>query len=160
MSLKSQFLAPRFFLALSLLVVCGCEPRGETKTLQQVLELARNAFEQAKGGSVALDPEISGVVSKLTSNFEILLTSTDMSAVQAKCGEIADALAQVVTRAGFTARPAFGELINEFRTLGSAAPNGGTADFAANNRAPLRLLVARTYRLLASELAATRFQVS
>ena len=136
------------------LIVSGCQPRGETKTLKQVVDDARLQYRSADQD--ALDPDITTTLTSVTGNLEKLVASVSTEQAPAageigKQGEqVADALLSIVRRCGFTVRPAMGELISQYRMLGSSG---------SVNAGAVQLLVGRTYTLLSSELETTRFRL-
>ena len=142
------------FLSILLISFCGCEPRGETETLQTVFSLAKNRFVEAR----AKAPIPAGS----TSEVEVRLKQVeDGLALIVAPGEkfqpkefeaLLDQLSWLVDRSGYTTRPAFGEIMSQYRELSfSAHPSASTAR--------IKLLAARTYTLLSQELETTAFRV-
>lgn len=153
----------------------GCAPRGETKSTDQVLELARSNFEVAlasnekrttqSGADSDVMPmikdllvsveglaEIGSVGNELNGSKLTPLSAAERQKVVELSGTAAASLATLTQRAGYTARPAMGSLANQFRSMHfqSSVPP----------REALNLIVARVYHLLASELNATAFKVA
>ncbi len=125
--------------------ISACGPRGETRTLDDVLQSSKQRFTNAQGASIpqtqaAILKEIPGRLEQLAG------AATPQSAKTA--GEVADLLSSLISHAGYTARPALAEIVTQYRMLPTAQASA----------AP-RLLVARTYSLLASELETTHFAV-
>jgi hypothetical protein len=69
-------------------------------------------------------------------------------------GDIANSLNGLITRSGFTVRPAMAELISQYRTV--AADTASKVSIGAPN---LKLLAARTYSLLTAELSTSQFRL-
>ncbi|RMG42759.1 MAG: hypothetical protein D6719_05530 [Candidatus Dadabacteria bacterium] len=129
-----------------LALLAGCAPRGETRTLDQVLESARGRFEKADRSSVA--PEAGTQLSRIEGHLKRL---ADGEGAAEELNAVADELGSLIPMAGFTNRPALTELGNQYRQLSSSSNRSSGA---------IRLLVARTYRALASEIETTKFRVA
>ena len=87
--------------------------------------------------------EVAGLLSEL----DAMLKNPEGEAAR-RAPVVGDRLSALVKRAGYTARPAFHELTNQFRML---------SETGKGNPGAVKLLVSRTYGLLASELETTRF---
>lgn len=137
---------------IALAFVSGCAPRGESHTVDEILTDARTGYmtvfasragdykEQLKGLTASLD-KLAGIGG-----------GGDARSIS---GGIAESLQALIDHAGFTVRPAMGELINQYRVVAT----NGSRDLSIG--APnLKLLVARTYTLISSELKTTQFKIS
>ena len=155
---KLRFKTLILVLCLCLISLVGCGPRGETKTLAEVLSLAKESFAQAVAH--VSDAQVKAQVSEVSTNLEKILADSASAngnagaAVSTSTVAIADKLGELVKVAGFPTRPAMGELATQFRVLSTDAGKG------AVNPARVKLLAARTYSLLASELETTQFSVA
>ena len=139
--------APKVIVCIVALLCFGCT-RGETKTLSDVYSLSKTRYESAFSMSIEKD-----TVAKLKSVTAVLdKLALASSNYEADAKEVAGLLTSLGGNVAYTVRPALFELIAQYRTIGSGK---GSA-----NPAALRLLAARTYALLASELETTRFRVS
>lgn len=130
---------------LGVLVACG--PRGESKSLDELLGAAKQRFSRADAQQ--LDEAVGKQVQRLQAQLAILEQ-------QDKFGPgpfliIAQELSALEEHAGYTSRPSISELTDQFRLLGSEV---GQADSAK-----VKLMLSRAYNLLASELETTRFSV-
>lgn len=132
-----------FLLALT---VSSCAPRGETKNLDQILDNARVRYQEAFDAGMQGEGDLQTKLASLSSALEKLLASTDT----ALAGEVEDSLRGLILHAGFTTRPAMNELSSQYGLLGEEL-----------NVSPERkkLLISRTYRMLARELESTRFRL-
>lgn len=127
----------------AVMIVSACSPRGETRSLDQILSGAKERFSASTAAN--LDAETNAALNKLVDGLK-----------QLESGQVADAFAeqsaemlgQLEGRAGYTSRPAMRELVGQFKGLTASSGAGAT-----------RLLVARTYNLLASELETTHFAI-
>jgi len=136
--------------AMLLCLVFGlsaCAPRGETKSLDQVLADAKERYSATNLNGV--NPDASGAVQTAVSKMNQIEAGFVAASLPEQAKEISDALRQVEPRAGYTSRPALDELIREYRELNPKT-----------EAATAKLLVARTYNWLSSELETTRFGVN
>jgi hypothetical protein len=132
--------------------VVGCGPRGESHTVEQILTDARAKYQSMAGN---IPGETSAALKFLTSSLDRLAGIGGGGDAKAVAAEIATALTELSTKAGYTARPAMAELINQYRVI-----SNDSAVKASIGSANLKLLAARTYALVASELATTQFKIS
>ena len=139
--------------------ITGCQPRGETKTVREIVELSQERYAAVGSELTSLSPDVSSALGKVTSHLESLLGAVskqegavDIRELGARPVEVATLLEQLLTRAGYTARPALDQLSQQYRMLGSTGEHAVSA-------ATLELLVSRTYGTLASELESTKFRV-
>lgn len=128
-----------------LIALSSCAPRGESKSLSEVFEAAKTRYTTARSGAQGI-AELQSLESTLSS--WVSKPSYDGAR------KISDTLRTLIVKTGYTSRPAMGELIEQYQTIGF--------DKSAMKISPSRvkLLVARTYNLLASELETTAFRVS
>lgn len=138
---------PLLLIALCL-AAAACEPRGETRSLSDVFETSKRRFTDSKSANVPQGP--SAALQAIPPLIEQLATQLGPQSPKI-AGEVADLLNSLVDHAGYTSRPGFTELINQYRMM--------TIQRSEGEQAAARLLVARTYSLLASELETTRFSV-
>jgi len=138
------------FLSIALTVVAlqGCLPRGETHTLDQVLKDARSQYASVDKKGIPSD--LSPSVDRLATLLQEIGDASDVNSLGAKTKEVSGILASLTLRAGYTSRPSLGELASQYRTFSI----GGD-----ETRAKAKLLVARTYSLIAGELQTTKFGV-
>lgn len=139
------------FTALVLITVCllaaGCRPRGESKSLDQVLEAARTRYHSA--GLDNVPGEFRSSLEKLAGQLQEMEGSGNLEDLKDYSARVLEQLEPLEAAAGLTAQAAFSEIEKQYRELSAAE--------GELNRASLRLLLARTYNLLASELESTRF---
>lgn len=117
-----------------LVALSACEPRGETRTLEQIHTDSKDRFQKVE--SAAINPEAKNLVSKASK----FLAAPDAAGTK----DMAIVLEQLSPHASATNRTSIAELANQYR-----ASNGSGA--------ALELLNARTYGLLASELETAKF---
>lgn len=137
--------------AASLALVSGCAPRGEAHSVEQILNDARSAYSEM-GQDVA--PDVATSLKSLTGSLDKLAGLGGGGDARQVSASIADGLNSLMTRSGFTQRPAMAELINQYRSLSNAT--GAPTALGAPN---LKLVVARTYTILTSELTSTKFKL-
>ncbi len=127
----------------------GCQPRGESRTLDQIYSDARSSYVSGSGNASG---EVKGALTELAAQLESLATQgqagTDATKV---AGSVAASLDGLMGKIGVTARPAMAELINQYRMA-----SANTSETAGSPS--LKLLVARTYTLLATELRTANFR--
>ncbi len=138
-----------FVLTTLILAVQACSPRGETYSLQEVLNGAKVEYKAA-----LLRIHSPEVASSLSEVEQLLIKlegpQPDQEGASA-ARSVAAALTTLVPKAGYTTRPAMGQIIDQYRVLGEKKAGEQVT------QAQLKLLVSRTYSLLASELAGTHF---
>ena len=135
----------------SVALVSGCAPRGESHSVEQILADARNGYMEvysAVGGDTAASLKF------LSASLDRLAGIGGGGDAKVVSSEIATALRDLGGKVGYTVRPALAELVSQYSTIAEGA------DKAASIGAPnLKLLVARTYSLMTSELKTTQFKV-
>lgn len=142
-----------FLVALSMCgVIAGCAPRGESRTVDQILSDARAAYQDTATKASAND---AASLKNLSASLDRLAGIGGGGDAKAVSSEIAQTLTGLSTKAGYTVRPAMAELVSQYRSVSEDAQ--GSASLGAPH---LKLLVARTYSLIASELKTTGFKVS
>lgn len=132
------------------LSLVSCGPRGETKTLDEVLQLAKERFNRVS--SVTTGTDAAANIKSLMGMLNSASSMDSASAVQ-QLTQIADALTALVSHASYTVRPAMTEIINQYRVMAAMNSNGYPS------AGQIRLLVARTYGVLASELETAKFGI-
>ncbi|MCB0317678.1 MAG: hypothetical protein KDD56_02910 [Bdellovibrionales bacterium] len=134
-------------ILISVPVFTACAPRGESKTLEQVLKSSQERFSKAnqRAGTVV----VADVLSQTKDHLETLL-SQQVNGQDKLMYETANLLAKLTENAGYTSRPAMTELVSQYRELGHIG-NAGQNE--------VTLLVSRTYSILASELETTKFKL-
>jgi hypothetical protein len=141
-----------FAAGVAFALVSGCAPRGESHTVEQILTDARSSYQSVAGNAPA---ESSAALKFLTAALDRLAGIGGGGEAKAISEEIASMLVELSPKAGYTVRPAMAELINQYRTI--AADKNTIVSIGAPN---LKLIAARTYSLVASELKTTQFKVS
>jgi hypothetical protein len=139
-----------FVVAASVCAV-GCGPRGESHTVEQILDDARVSYQSASTKVPSAD---AATMKSLQTSLDKLAGLGGGGDAKVVAGDIANSLNGLITRAGYTARPAMAELISQYRTV--AADTASTVSIGAPN---LKLLAARTYSLLSAELTTTQFRL-
>jgi hypothetical protein len=143
------------FLVLSLVTagVMACQPRGESKSVNEILSLSSQAYRQAFDGE-PLPERVSGRLPELSDALQRIVDETELARKQAIAGAIVDHLRSLVISAGYTTRPALGELIDQFSAIAQKDVRPNLLDDSA-----VALLASRTFYLLAAELKGIRFQL-
>jgi hypothetical protein len=129
--------------------VLGCNPRGETISLDEVVRNAEQRFYQVyRADTAGKDQPV--VASSLRVVVDTLKEVEGASGqeVSDRYATVGKTLSELATYAGYTSRPALGELAEQWLGLTSAADAPNT-----------RLLISRTYGVLASELEAVGFAI-
>lgn len=130
------------FLAV---LLSGCL-RGETKSLDDIYQIAKDAF--TKASSAGLDSETTALLASVTKGLEVALTNTKKEDIVATLNEISNALGALIEKTDYTVRPALIELHKQYLELQNSE------DISP---AQLRLLIARTYSILTEELVSHKF---
>ncbi|MBX7139215.1 MAG: hypothetical protein K1X83_14670, partial [Oligoflexia bacterium] len=118
-------------------------------TLQQVLETARARY--AAAGTTGLEEGTSANLTKVVAELQALEGGADGAALKQHASQVASLLSGFERSAGYTTRPSLAEMVVQYRNL-ATAERGTSA-------ATLKLVVARTYNVLASELEGARFGI-
>ncbi|MFN4896227.1 MAG: hypothetical protein ACK5GN_01360 [Pseudomonadota bacterium] len=148
-----MFRAASLFVAgVTLAVVSGCAPRGESHTVEQILADARSAYQSVSGQAPA---EASAALKFLTGSLDRIAGLGAGGEAKVISDEIASMLVELSGKAGYPTRPAIAELVSQYRTIANDAAS--KVSIGAPN---LKLLAARTYALVTSELKTTQFKVS
>lgn len=136
------------FVVFMGLIVSGCAPRGEGKSVDEVLQSHRQKFATAMAAA-NVSGEARTHLDKVQTELTELVASAS-SAVPVKSQEIAAELRALVPHSGFTTRPALSELIDQYTVIGAVT------DTRTLGSSQVKLLVARTLGLLTSELETTK----
>jgi hypothetical protein len=131
---------------LVFVLLLGCQPRGETKSLSEVLagEKARFYAEAER----KLPKDVQSELTQAATALEELEVKRAGDEVTRSADSLILALRSLNLRAGYTTRPALNELLKQWKALQNENQLVGSTS---------RLLIARTYGLLSSELKGVRF---
>jgi hypothetical protein len=140
-------------LTSSLMLASGCAPRGETQNMNDLLAQARDRLRVAEQGAASspAKQQVAQVVEKLGAIEKV----QDPAVLKPATLELSALLSDLMPRAGYTVRPSFAEISAQYRELGNGAPV--TTDSSKPGAPEIRLLLVRTYSLLASELETGKF---
>ncbi|NBW40170.1 hypothetical protein EBR25_04095 [bacterium] len=161
-----------FAVVVGLGFLASCAPRGETKSLDEVFQIAKARYERGLA-SAELSTETSEKLTQLTGIMDSLLQASSDNEVVEAATRAEALLGELVTQSAYTNRPAMGEISKAYRSLtglsGREVPLSVSADPSTSravqdaggitNADTRKLLVARSYNLLAQELETTSFQV-
>lgn len=131
-------------------LIAACAPRGETHTLDQVLKDAKTSFSQSFKANIN-DSAVKEKVTPISDKLESVLSASSQTAIKTNMQDVGIMLSKVILNAGYPSRPAMGALISQYNNMSQSA--------AEVSPAAVKLLVARTYTLLAAELNGMRFKV-
>lgn len=128
----------------------GCQPRGETKTLEEVLRGAEVRFERVLGAAGPNAARLEAVTTSLRTVADALkgFRTSGSGIATDHYLQIGQTLSDLSSHAGYTSRPALGELADQWLGLTAAVDAPST-----------RLLMSRTYEVLASELEGVGFAI-
>lgn len=153
--MRYQKLTTRFVSTLVCLISCvsivGCRPRGESHSIDQILSDARGGYESVAG---KVSTNEGAAIKSLASNIDKVAGIGGGGDARSLSSDIASQLEGLSVRAGYTARPAMAELVNQYRNV--AADKSAGLSIGAPH---LKLLAARTYSLLTAELNTTQFRL-
>ena len=125
----------------------GCAPRGETRSLDEILSGAKSKYDSVEK---ELSPAVLTQVNSLTSNLERALEKGSGGELPAILREAGGSLQELTLKAGYTSRAALSEFSAQFQELARQTPGDITS-------AQVKLLAARAYQLLLSEIETTKF---
>jgi hypothetical protein len=147
------------FMLLITLCLTACEPRGETRSLNEIVDTAKEKFvalTQRKDIFDKMQPDIIEKVKSVASELMKILdtvgattNSIDKTKLQESIRTVILRLTELVQYAGYTSRPALGEIIPQFQEL---IDTGAYTDISK-----VKLLVSRAFFLLGSELEGVKF---
>lgn len=141
-------------LGLSLMAG-ACAPRGETQSLAEILSQQRDRYRSAeiRAKDVSVKAQLDQVIQKLAHIENV----QDPGALKPATGELRAALAELLPHTGYTVRPALSEIVSQYQALSNGSAL--TTDPALAGSPEIRLLLARTYSVLASELETGKFSL-
>lgn len=142
-------------LASLSLAICSCAPRGETQSLSDILSQQRDRYRTAE--LKAKDVPVKAQLDQLSQKLSSMETVQDPTALKPATAEVRAALAGLLPHAGYTVRPALTEISNQYQALANGSSI--TTDPALAGSPEIRLLLARTYSVLASELETGKFSL-
>ncbi len=137
--------------SICLMAAVGCQPRGESHTLEQILSDARSGYSAL---TVQPPSEVDAFLTQLKNNLDKLAGLGGGGDARELAGEVAGILGELSQKSGFTVRPAMTELMNQYK--GIADGTGSAISIGAPN---LQLLVARTFSLLTAERSTSNFSL-
>lgn len=146
-----------FCACAAILCFCaGCQPHGETNSLDVTFLRAQADYQEVKrelprGGVAA---PIALRVKELEENLAQIAGASQSGEVYPYCRQADEGLRELLSHAGYPSRPAVEELARQYQ---QCADGLAAAYDPATRRSALRLLVARTYNLLQAELEGARF---
>lgn len=139
-------------LCLALIAMSSCAPRGETKTLEEIFSAEEVRYNELK--DVSTPAGVGAALTQLNTLLPELVNQSSSDSNVASASEVATLLTGLRDRAGYTSRPALGELVKQYRQLELSLKD------EIVDSGKVKLLVARTYSALSSELSTTGFRVS
>ncbi len=142
----------KIILSALVLVVSACMPRGETKTLDESLNIAKDRFEHAMLQNKSNIPaELAGSLNSLSENIKAFSAADSASDLRREGKVIADSLKPLTIKAGYTSRASFDEITGQYVNL---SDENSESELHAS---VAKLLAQRTFHMLAAELETTRF---
>lgn len=130
------------------LVACN---RGESKTIEELVEISKERIsESMTEAEMAGEEAIRDEVAKLQEDLTGLLQSAEAGDMVDSLGlnAVAEQINSLVPKAGATSRSSLTELSKQFQIL------GGDSKVQSDQ---VKVLVARTFHSLASEMESTKF---
>lgn len=151
----NKFIALAVVLAFSSAALNACAPRGESQNLSDILTQSRDRYRISEK-SIS-DTERKGQLTQLAERLNQIEKVQDPEALKPATAEIKAALSQLLKHAGYTVRPSLSELISQYQAIanGSAV----TTDPSLPGSPEVRLLLVRTYSVLATELETGKFSL-
>jgi len=135
-------------IALTAFVLSACGPRGESRPLDDILESSKQRYNMVRRTEVPA--EVRETLDRSVTRLEDLLREVEIAE---NASDISIDLLTLTEHTGYTNRPSMFELIKQYQAMSERASQTGV------NQASVKLLVSRTYALLASELETTRFSL-
>ena len=139
-------------LLLLISVNIGCGPRGETKSLDEILKVSQDYFKDvsSKVPSNKLSSEVSESIKTLNDKLSSVLGSNDININKESLKDVLNILNKLTVGAGYTSRAQLGEISSQYNEI---IQSGNL------NENVKKLIVSRTYSLIASELEGVRFSL-
>ncbi len=118
----------------------SCAPRGETKSLQEILKESRGRYEKSLA-SADTSEETRKSLQSLVHEMEKSFAAGEPGERRKAAKKISEALDGLLLQAGYTTRPAMTQVIDQYRKLAQQKAASKELPAAA------KLLIARTSRL-------------
>jgi len=136
------------FSTTACLLLLACAPRGESKTIEELVQVAQGRVTAAGRSAGQVSPQVLDLRAALDG---ALNTSSNSETVPPKVlAAIGEKISDLILHSAPTTRPALTELMRQYRALGQAKTVGSDQ---------VKLLVARTMHTVASELETTKFSL-
>ena len=126
-------------------------------SVDQVLSLQRTKFA-TKLPHADLDAQTATALRQLSTQLEDFIRDIDKQSIVISASKISTDLKKLSNHASYTSRPALTELFNQFTVISSSQEEVGINDSYFRESAR-KLLAARTYSALASEIETMKFQL-
>ena len=141
----------RILVAAISCAVIACAPRGESRTLEEVFTQQRTAYlEKSRATTVAAD--VGDKLKKISGTLDVMAGVTPDGGTSVSAA--ADDLQSLSTKCNYTVRPSLAELVEQMRGL---EKEGRKLSPGAPEP---KLIAARVYTLLSSELTTSKFGIS
>ena len=141
----------KIILSSFLLSLSAC-PRGETNTLEQVLNDAQKRFEKFSVEQTQVPADVKQTLDLVSKDLKAFISSADTEK-PAQAIALANKIDDMISNASFTVRPALTEVSKQLREL-SLENKLAVTDLEAR----AKLLASRAYSALAGELQTTGFK--
>lgn len=137
------------FLCAVQIFAIGCGPRGETKSLDEILRLSKERYSHVRS---EVSPNVSKTVEALVLSMDGMVNPGQSGNIGSNFDQASKHLLDLIPRSGYTTRPSMSELMKQYSSLAESK------DILSNDPRA-KLIVARTYSVLASELETTKFSL-
>jgi len=133
----------------------ACAPRGESISVEQSYENAKNRFEIAESAAASsLSPEVKQKVDLLKESLAKFANLTEVTQLQSESKIVAATLKELLPISGYQNRPSIEEIQSQY------AQAAGQSEYAGAIDATAKLLAMRTYHILSTELEGTKFNIA
>ena len=160
---SSWLTCSRTLIAALIITASGCAPRGESKSLDEVLALARERFSavQKSVPANAMAGEASKSLDQAMKAIEGIVAASSLGEQATQAKSVEAAFSELLPNAGYTSRAALAEVQKQYGQIANqvSAEAAGLPP-AADQVAKVKLAAARAYTILASELETTGFNLS
>jgi hypothetical protein len=121
--------------------------------MDQILTEAVERYRMAE--TKVSNPELKGQLTMIAKMLSEMQSNQDPHYLKGAASEVSNLLGAILPKASFTVRPGLTEIVSQYRSIADGAPV--TTNSVLPGAPEVRLLLVRTYTVIASELETGAF---